>query len=282
MSLNESTLSSLFAPGPPPKRKRMSHLESLIDNSQQQVSVIKDTRVVPSQAVRLNSGMIKVQVGPAMDSEDLQSTRETFYVHESAICDASPYFANAMKPEWSNLRPDPRTIELPEDDPAAFELYMSFLYAKQLPILSVPSEAATTAAANSSWEPESDGYHTLAYAYVLGDRLLDIKFKNAIVDAYVLYARGTQPAKRYYPSTEEIRILYEGTREEAPIRQLLVDIWTARGKSDWLEADADLPREFLAQVTKGLLKSREKATGIGAAEGLSRPWKLSHEQYHEK
>lgn len=265
----------------------------------------------------LNGPIITVQVGPE-DEENSQSNRETFYVHENAICDASPYFANAMKPEWSNLRPDPRTIILPDDDADAFELYLSFLYSRQLPILTpfppkdpsstmpnpnapgpaLPSTSTATSS-SSNWEPQSDGYHTLAYAYVLGDRLLDTAFKNAIVDAYVLYARGTQPAKRYYPSNEEIRILYEGTREDAPIRKLLVDIWTARGKSEWLDADMDLPGEFLAEVTRGLLRAREKRDGgvgggiggiggsggvvIGAGtEGVSRPWKMSHEQYYEK
>lgn len=191
-----------------------------------------------------------------------------------------------MKPEWASLRPDPRTICLPDDDPGAFELYMSFLYSRTLPILATtpgPAQKDSTISSSSSWEPESDGYHTLAYAYVLGDRLLDTRFKNAIVDAYVLYARGAQPAKRYYPSNEEIRILYEGTREDAPIRKLLVDIWTVRGRSEWIESDGDLPREFLADVTKGLLRARERREGGGGgADGLSRPWKCSHEQYHEK
>jgi hypothetical protein len=178
-----------------------------------------------------------------------------------------------MKPEWASLRPDPRTIELPDDDPAAFSIYMTWLYSGKLPIL--PSTAPPSL--NDSLDPDAaEGHHTLAYAYVLGERLMDASFKNAICDAYVLYARGSPPAKRMYPSNEDIRILYEGTSETAPVRQLLVDIWTCRGKYEWIEADADLPKDFLVAVTRGLLKVRT------SVENLSRPWKTAHEQYHER
>jgi hypothetical protein len=208
--------------------------------------------------------------------------RESFVVHELAICDRSPFFANAMKPEWASARPDPRVIELPDDDPAAFALYMSYLYSRQLPILcdtACPPGNSSLPMDPNGDEDENEGFHTLSYAYVLGERLLDTGFKNAIIDAYVLYARGSpaasQHTKRLYPSNADICILYSGTAETSPIRRLLVDIWSCRGKWEWIDQDPDLPADFLREVTKALLKSR------GNVESLSRPWKNSHEQYHE-
>lgn len=209
---------------------------------------------------RLDCDFITVAVGQ-------DELKVSFKVHEHAICDRSEFFRNSMKPEWSSMRADPRVIELPEDDPDAFSLYRTWVYSGKLAIL--PDKDCDL---NSTTER----YHTLAYAYVLGERLLDTDFKNAIADAYVLYARGIPPSRRYYPSNEEIRIIYEGTREESPIRQLLVDIWYCRGKAEWLEKDADLPREFLTNVVRELLRVRV------SVENLSRPWKNSHEQYHEK
>jgi hypothetical protein len=205
-----------------------------------------------------------------------------------------------MKPNWASMRPDPRTISLPEDDPDAFALYRTWLYSGKLAIMPPASNAVTTTITgpliatsplsnnnnNDSQlsfgphpsDPDSH-YHTLAYAYVLGERLLDKGFKNAIADVYVLYARGNPPAKRYYPSNEEIRILYDGTHEGSPIRQLLVDIWYCRGKTEWVDKDAELPREFLASVVKELFRVRQEGRDL---VNLSRPWKLSHLQYHEK
>lgn len=209
---------------------------------------------------RVNCQTIEVTVGPEDD-------KESFYVHEDAICDRSEFFRNAMKPEWASLRPNPRVIDLPDDDAAAFALYQQWLYTRQLPIL--PDDLEEDSGS-------SEGYHTLAYAYVLGERLMDIDFKNSIASAYVLYARGTPPGKRAYPSNEEIRIIYEGTQERAPIRKLLVDIWCCRGKHEWIENDADLPKDFLVEVTKALLKARP------SLESLSRPWKNQHVQYQER
>ena len=171
-----------------------------------------------------------------------------------------------MKPEWASVRPDPRIIDLPDDDAAAFGLYMQWLYSRKLPILPDSPESSGTSA---------EGYHTLAWAYVLGERLMDNEFKNAISDAYVLYARGSTPAKCHYPCNEEIRIIYEGTSEKAPIRKLLVDIWCCRGKYEWIENDSDLPKDFLVGVMKALLKGRR------SNENISRPWKTAHEQYHD-
>ncbi|KAH7138018.1 hypothetical protein B0J11DRAFT_513407 [Dendryphion nanum] len=286
-SINDVSFASLLSLQPPNKRKRVSTGTSIKDEA----SEILDRRVKPSKALDLSGQLITVIVGPDSDdndeeSKDLQDElQETFYVHQHAICAASPFFANAMKPEWASSRPDPRTITLPEDDPAAFSIYMSYLYAKELPILN-ESTASQPTTPEGKYRDIDNGYHNLAYAYVLGERLMDPAFKNAIIDAYVLYARGSPPAKRCYPSNEEIRILYEGTHEDSPIRKLLIDIWTARGKWEWVQMDPDLPNEFLMEVTKGLLKSREGSDGGGSLrggrEGLSRPWKLTHEQYYEK
>lgn len=188
-----------------------------------------------------------------------------------------------MKPEWASLRSDPKTIELPDDDPAAFGLYMSFLYSGQLPILQEANSQTTTDS-----EELNENYNTLAYAYVLGERLMDVPFKNAISDTYVLCARGTAPAPpnaaaftipRRYPSNEEIRIIYSGTTDSSPLRRLIVDIWSCRGKFDWIDQDSDLPAEFLAEVVKALLKLRPNDS---STMSLSRPWKNTHEQYHEK
>lgn len=208
----------------------------------------------------VNCPTIEVTVG-------LEEAKGSFHIHEDAICDRSSFFANAMKPEWASLRPNPRVIDLPEDDATAFALYQQYIYSRQLPIL--PDDLDEDSA-------QTEGYHTLAYAYVLGERLMDTAFKNAIASAYVLYARGTPPGKRAYPSNEEIRILYDGTGEKSPIRKLLIDIWCCRGKHEWLDLDADLPKEFLVEVTRALLRARP------SLENLSRPWKNEHVQYHEK
>ncbi|KAF2707461.1 hypothetical protein K504DRAFT_492928 [Pleomassaria siparia CBS 279.74] len=244
--------------GPPAKRKRFSITQGTTKDMVEP-SKVEDVRIKAGRGIRVNCQLIEVTVGPEGD-------KESFHVHEGAICDRSEFFRNAMKPEWASVRPDPRIIDLPDDDPAAFSLYLQFIYSKQLPILS------------DTHDDMDVSYQGLdmAYGYVLGERLMDREFKNAISDAYVLFARGTPPGRRSYPTNEEVRIIFEGTSERAPLRQLFVDIWCCRGKYEWMEIDDDLPRDFLFEVTKALLKARP------SLESMSRPWKNNHLQYHEK
>jgi hypothetical protein len=41
-------------------------------------------------------------------------------VLESVIRKSSRFFDNALKPEWADARPDPRTVDLSDEDPWIF------------------------------------------------------------------------------------------------------------------------------------------------------------------
>ncbi|KAJ4291127.1 hypothetical protein N0V90_010325 [Kalmusia sp. IMI 367209] len=230
-------------------------------------SKIEDRRVVATQTLRLDCDFISINVGKDEFSR-------TFQVHEYVICDASEFFRNSMKDEWSSMRDDPRVISLPEDDPDAFALYRTWAYTGKLAIRpELPFSPETS-------QERDAHYSTLAYAYVLGERLLDIAFKNAIADVYVMNARGIDGARSHYPTNDDVRTLYEGTGPESPIRKFLVDVWVCRGRHDWLEGDDDvLPREFLVAVMRELLRLKR---GDGRSDSMSRPWKSTHEQYHDQ
>ncbi len=43
----------------------------------------------------------------------------------------------------------------------------------------------------------------------------------------------------FYPSTKTVEALYASTPEGSPVRRLIVDIFVAKGESDWLD-DIDL------------------------------------------
>ncbi|OAF99584.1 uncharacterized protein CC84DRAFT_366074 [Paraphaeosphaeria sporulosa] len=166
-------------------------------------------------------------------------------------------------------------ISLSDHDPDAFALWRTWIYTGKLAILPDPPLPS------DSNDERTAHYAVLAHAYILGDYLVDIPFMNAIADVYVLNARGIDGARALYPSNEEIGVLYDGTSPDSPIRRLLVDIWMYRGKPEWLEREVDedvLPREFLVEVVRKLLELKKVREG----ETMSRPWKMTHEQYHDR
>ena len=48
-----------------------------------------------------------------------------FLIHKKILCENSPFFESACKPEW--MKDDEKTIKLPEDDP---ELVDIMIYCK--------------------------------------------------------------------------------------------------------------------------------------------------------
>ena len=71
---------------------------------------------------RLSGDSIKVLVG---------SNQELFTVHKNLICASSPFFERAMSGEWAESAT--QTIEMPDDEPGIFALYIYWLYYNKLP-----------------------------------------------------------------------------------------------------------------------------------------------------
>lgn len=95
---------------------------------------------------------------------------------------------------------------------------------------------------------------------MLGDKLLDAKFQNSVIDAIVekCSTPDAQDGRCYYPYGDVINYAYQNTTESAKIRNLLVDIYVDSALTGWLTRE--LPREFLYSVVKGLIKKRSPHT----------------------
>lgn len=68
---------------------------------------------------------------------------------------------------------------------------------------------------------------------------------------------------------ETVRIVYESTKEGAPCRRLMVDMWV------WVAADVlgEVCKEFANDSIAGLVKGRPLPLPVGEARGR-RPWVL--------
>jgi hypothetical protein len=77
-------------------------------------------------------------------------------IHESVVCKTSTFFDNAMKPEWASARPDPRRVDLSDEEPDIFSIYIHWLYFKTIPSVVTEVEPARN--------PE---YELLAKCYVM-------------------------------------------------------------------------------------------------------------------
>ncbi|KAF2000438.1 hypothetical protein P154DRAFT_435014, partial [Amniculicola lignicola CBS 123094] len=185
---------------------------------------------------------------------------ESFNIHTSLLCSSSAFFQTSLKKEWEDMRKDSKTIALQHDDPDAFRMYAHWLYCRKFPLADDRDEA----------------YVQLAKAYVLGESLLDAKFKNTILDS-IITATTTFD---YFPVGQPITIIYEGTPVESPARRLMVDFYVYAmhsGGTSWTRHLGAYPKEFLVDTLTKIPIVR-----LAPASSGSRPWTKSFENYHEE
>lgn len=170
-------------------------------------------------------------------------------VHEKLIRASSPFFNKALSGAWQESQE--RTVQLPEDEPEIFAIYVHWLYYGTVPV--VCHEAGDSNDADAE-------YLNLAKAYTLGDKLMDTKFQDATIDAIVeasniINTNGTS----WYPGTEVVQFVYDNTNESASIRTLLVDMFLMAGSGAWLlecKDRASVPQPFLFELASELLDLR--------------------------
>lgn len=175
------------------------------------------------------------------------TTPVTFSVHEHLICRTSDYFKRAMKAYWGTSITGSLTLK--EEDPEVFEIYLHWLYCESLPVQND----------NPGFEGNTE-YVQLAKAYVLGEMLQDVNFKDAVLDAILIKSRTrASDGQTWFPVGPAIRYIYDGTPESSAARRLLVDLYTYNAHADWLTQWAnkdELPKEFLFDLAVATLGKR--------------------------
>jgi BTB/POZ domain len=173
---------------------------------------------------------------------------EIFGIHERLIRASSPFFDKAMSDKWQESLQ--RSIQLPDDEPKIFQLYVHWLYYDTFPVFSD--------------EPGSSGnaeYLELIKAYILSDKLLDSRFQNAVIDAIIEKSVSkARDGSYWFPVGEAIDYAYSNTNESAPIRKLLVDLYVRHGCGSWLHdwgESASVPQPFLFELASKLLDRRD-------------------------
>lgn len=126
---------------------------------------------------------------------------ECFVVHENVVEPHSEFVRLALNRDWKEAKE--RIIKLPDVEPNVFEMYHCWLYHIQ------PCRNSYTTS-----------YTTLVKAYCLGERLIDINFKDVVIDSIVQELKMTSAF-----DLGLVQLVYENTPEKSPLRRLLCDIY---------------------------------------------------------
>ncbi|KAJ4300774.1 hypothetical protein N0V90_002862 [Kalmusia sp. IMI 367209] len=204
--------------------------------------------ITSTEAKSLHGRMLKLAVGPA----DTDGSKAIF-VHENVLCATSAFFKNAIKSVWKELREEPETINLFDDNFEIVNAYIHWLYFQKLPI------------------PDDEYFIFLARAYVFGEKIMDISFKNDLMAGMIALCNKSNK----FPS-KVMNIIYEGTIGGSPMRRLLVDIDVNFAHEDkgWIQDIQGYTAEALADVLLAMVAQRPATK--------KRPWNDTPHLYMEE
>lgn len=202
--------------------------------------------------------LITVRVGDPSEP----SKQKDFAVHESHIRLQCPFFEAALGRDWKEA--EERVVLLPEYEPDSFRIYLGWLYQKRITI----SPTVKT-------KPSVKCRHRLCRAYLLGDFLQDLEFKDAIIDALIDLALDLN----IYFGTG-IGFLYENTSAGSPLRRLVIDLIVYAMNPDWKKiTDLLLVDDFPAEAFAELIVKIEETRNMGKCRSQA-PFSTNMCLYH--
>jgi hypothetical protein len=179
-----------------------------------------------------------------------------FYVHQKLVCNSSGYFRNISK-SFASTAASMRAVTLLDEEAQTFRTYLHWLYTGNVDHI--------IAGGNGTIE--------LSKAYVLGEKLIDPNFQNAVLDRIVQRTKGPEGRA---PGPTAVSIIYDGTPEGSPARRLMVDFCSYCANGQWMNIERlsrHVPAEFMDDLVAALVAKRPVPAG-------PRPWDTYIASYH--
>ena len=165
-----------------------------------------------------------------------------FTVHEDIVKASSEFVRLALRGEWTEA--STRRIPLPDDEPDVFSVYLHWLYGGLI----------HTLRQSTGLSSESDGeYELLVKAYILGEKILDVAFKNSVIDAIVEKVNEFGFDKRL------TSLVFDNTTPASPLRRLWLDVYYHKGKVEWLDpalTGDTISHEFMVELSRYQMQQR--------------------------
>ena len=176
------------------------------------------------------SNIVEIIVGP---------TEECFYVHPHILTQQSTFFKAACSERWRSSIADP--IELPEDDPHIFDIYLNCLYSGNVDLGDL--EHALAGERELTDEARTD--LRLIKSHVLADKLGDVLTANKIIDRLIECsdASGNIPIGT--------SIVSSNTAPGSPLRRLFIDYYVHEADMECLEIlvnSGDVATDFVGEI----------------------------------
>ncbi|KAF3029607.1 hypothetical protein E8E12_000865 [Didymella heteroderae] len=168
-----------------------------------------DDKTYGSHLALLIGPAIEIRVGTATSARGPVDSCVSWSLPKRLISHHSPFLAAACDRDFKERREN--LIELPDDDPTVFALFVEWLYygAYAIEPLSLPSNAG------------NDGVSVDAECWVLGDKLLCSNFKSYAMRR--LYKQHTAKIFSRSITTDDVQFACDHSAQDSKLRELYSD-----------------------------------------------------------
>ncbi len=186
------------------------------------------------------STALTIRVGGVANSQ-------TFLVNESLLTARSEYFRRAMNGKW--LEYNTREIDLVDDDPDIFALYLNLVYKNELPTATLrDADVETLGCKELVWETNKE-LMVLFEIYAIAEKFQDTSAKDGVVAAvFQLTQNVSWFGRPLVCGPRIIELVYSSTPVDSPARRLLVDMCCNSQMGPLLRKSPHLPKDFLSDL----------------------------------
>lgn len=183
-----------------------------------------------------------------------------YLVHKELLAGASPFFAAALNGTFAEGLE--QVVRLPEEKPETWEWFLQWLYTGTLTTQPTASEIVSASQHRARgagpghaagqrqgqapcYDLHLDGdlrnqqgspkYFLLLDLYALSDRMLTTPLSNHVLSTIARLSEQTNSV----PTPSDTWILYDGIRESAPLRKLVLDLFAYKKTDKLLETHKD-------------------------------------------
>lgn len=137
-----------------------------------------------------------------------------FMVYEDLINQNSEFFkAATTSPQW--IEASEKTVRLPEQSPSTFQIYLDALHNPNTELFVFIRPVFASLKSLSSAQVE-EYYINLTKAWILGDYIGDVRFRNRLMQA-LLKIRKFSPFHEFY------ELVAEKTKRDSPLQRWVVE-----------------------------------------------------------
>ncbi|KAL0263010.1 hypothetical protein SLS55_001985 [Diplodia seriata] len=195
--------------------------------------------IIPSEYRRLSYGdmatTVEVRVG---------TNSKLFVLHQSALCDVSPFFRNTFLGDFREARE--KKMELPVTDANTFQMFVEWLYSRKLLLDPMEEELA-----RMRMLPD------LAFLYIFADNYDVPLLERDTMDAIISCAQ-----KDYaLPDSEVISHVYDNLPEDSPLCRLLAHEYARTGQALAGSPD-DWPDRFVFEAFNATMRAKERRSAL--------------------